>query len=247
MVCALALALSAQAACGQTPPQSSDEALRAMEQMAGVIFAGQVIAVRRQAGSDGATGVVEIEFTVDDAVRGVSGGSYTLREWAGLWPAGDEPFRVGERFLMLLHATSAAGLSSPVGEMDGAIPIRGGGTAPALAGAPATIASAQAVGAGDATGADGLVVDMRWVQTRVVRPLAYRAESVARPTGMPGGVRANVTQGRAENLAETQLASGSAGLSTAAGATPSAEQPSEAYATVLGKLRSWVRVDHVER
>ena len=79
---------------------------------------------------NGATGVVEIEFAVEDAVRGVSGGTYTLREWAGLWPAGDEPFRVGQRYLMLLHAPGAAGLSSPVGGMDGAIPIRGG-TGPA--------------------------------------------------------------------------------------------------------------------
>jgi hypothetical protein len=235
MVCAVALALSVQIASGQTPPQSSDEALLAMEQMAGVIFAGQVVAVRRQVGNDGAAGIVEIEFAVDDAVRGVNGGSYTLREWAGLWPAGDEPFRVGQRFLMLLHAPSAAGFSSPVGGMDGAIPIRGGG-----------LAATSATGAG-AVGADGLVVDMRWVQTWVVRTLAYRAESVARPTGMPGGVRADVTQGRTDDLAETQLASGSAGLNATTGATPSAEQPSEAYATALGKLRSWARVDHVSR
>jgi hypothetical protein len=38
---------------------------------------------------NGATGVVEITFAVEDAVRGVSGSTYTLREWAGLWPAGD--------------------------------------------------------------------------------------------------------------------------------------------------------------
>jgi len=45
---ALVLLVSAQFAGAQTPPQTSDEALRAMEQMAGVIFSGQVTAVRRQ-------------------------------------------------------------------------------------------------------------------------------------------------------------------------------------------------------
>jgi hypothetical protein len=80
-----------------------------MSRLAGVIFAGQVIGVRRLDGGNGATGVVEITFAVEDAVRGVSGSTYMLREWAGLWPAGDEPFRVGQRYLMLLHAPGAAG------------------------------------------------------------------------------------------------------------------------------------------
>ena len=107
------------------PPQGITDALHAMSRLAGVIFAGQVVAVRRIDGGNDATGIVEIQFAVEDAVRGVSGGVYTLREWAGLWPAGEEPFRVGQRFLMLLHAPSVAGLSSPVGGMDGAIPIHG--------------------------------------------------------------------------------------------------------------------------
>jgi len=244
--CAVALALGVQAAFAQALPQSSDEALHAMEQSAGVIFAGQVIAVRRQVGNDGAAGVVEIEFAVDDAVRGVSGGSYTLREWAGLWPAGDEPFRVGQRYLMLLHAPSAAGLSSPVGGTDGAIPIRGGGAA--ISGsAAAKVAGAQGIGAGNTTEVDGAVVDMRWVQTRVERPLTYRAESVARPIFAPSGVRANVMLGRTENLAETQLESGSEASSAVAATASSAEQPNEAYATVLGKLRGWARSDHGSR
>jgi hypothetical protein len=206
-----------------------------MEQMAGVIFAGQVIAVRRQVGNDGAAGVVQIEFAVDDAVCGASGGSYTLREWAGLWPAGDEPFRVGQRFLMLLHAPSAAGLSSPVGGMDGAIPIRGGG-APTVASNAANVA-----------GTDGRTMDMRWVQTWVVRPLAYRAGPVARPTAMPTGAHATIAQAGTEDLAEAQLASGLGVFSAVASVAPSVEQPSEAYAIVLGKLRGWVRSDHASR
>lgn len=241
MGCAIVVALIASGqTLGQTPAQSSDDALRAMEQMAGVIFSGQVTAVRREVGNDGGAGVVEIEFAVDDAVRGVSGGSYTLREWAGLWPGDDEPFRVGQRFLMLLYAPSAAGLSSPVGGMDGAIPIRGGG-------AGATSGSGLATAASVGSGATGLVMDMRWVQTQVVRPLAYRADSVARPVGALGGMRANLTQARTENLAETLLESGPAETGAVAEATQPTAQPSEAYAAVLGKLRGWARSDHGSR
>jgi hypothetical protein len=88
---------------------------------------------------------------------------------------------------------------------------------------------------------------MRWVQTRVERPLTYRAESVARPIFAPSGVRANVMLGRTENLAETQLESGSEASSAVAATASSAEQPNEAYATVLGKLRGWARSDHGSR
>jgi hypothetical protein len=146
-------------------PQSTNDALRAMSRLAGVIFTGQVISVRRLAGVNGATGVVEIAFAVQDAIRGVSGSSYTLREWAGLWPVGDTPFRVGQRYLMLLHAPSAAGLSSPVGGMDGAIPIRGGGSG----------AAAETAAAGTIASADERVADLRWVGTRAVKPVSYHA------------------------------------------------------------------------
>jgi hypothetical protein len=225
LVVALGVLIAPAQASAQTLAQSSDDALRAMEQIAGVIFAGRVLAVRRQVGNDGAAGVVEIEFAVDDAVRGVSGASYTLREWAGLWPAGDGPFCVGQRFLMLLYAPNAAGLSSPVGGMDGAIPIRGGGAA----------------------ATDGGVVDLRWVQTAVVHPLVYRAESVARPIGMRSGLRANVVPARSENLGEPQMGPGSVAAESAADTMPSAEPAGEPYATALGKLRGWVRFDHAKR
>ena len=46
----------------------------------------------------GASGVVEVEFRVDQAVRGcAAGGTYVLREWAGLWAANDARYRVGQR------------------------------------------------------------------------------------------------------------------------------------------------------
>ena len=127
--CALGLGLWAGIGAAQTLPTTSEDALHAMEESAGVIFTGQVTAVRRVGAKGGAAGMVEIDFAVQDAVRGVSGGGYTLREWAGLWPGDDEPFRVGQQYLMLLHSPGASGLSSPVGGMDGAIPIRGEGAA----------------------------------------------------------------------------------------------------------------------
>jgi hypothetical protein len=40
-----------------------------MTQLAGVIFAGQVVAVRQHEAVGGATGVVEITFAVEDAER----------------------------------------------------------------------------------------------------------------------------------------------------------------------------------
>jgi len=133
--------------------------LHGMVRLAPVIFAGQVVAVR--AADNAPRGTVEIEFAVEDAVRGVSGSRYVLREWAGLWVAGEAPFRVGQRYLMLLHAPGAAGLSSPVDGPDGAIPV------------------------GSSAQGDGRVVDLRWVGARVLRPMVYR--EIAQPVG-PAGV-----------------------------------------------------------
>jgi hypothetical protein len=99
----------------QTIPQTIEDALRQMSDVAGVIFVGEVTAIRQLAGENGASGVVEIDFRVDDAVRGCRASStYTLREWGGLWSAGDKRYRTGQRLLMLLHSPGAAGVSSPV-------------------------------------------------------------------------------------------------------------------------------------
>ena len=91
-----------------------------------MIFVGQVLAVRRPRTAAGSGR--EVEFRVDQAIRGCAAGTpFVLREWAGLWAGGNQRYRVGQRLLMLLHAPSAAGMSSPVGGLDGAIPIRQGG------------------------------------------------------------------------------------------------------------------------
>jgi hypothetical protein len=221
---ALFLGVALWANCGQAQTvsqpvaQPSQEALRAMTELAGVIFTGQVVAVREHSAANGSSGVVEIEFAVEDAVRGVSGSSYTLREWAGLWPGGDAPFRVGQQYLMLLHSPGASGLSSPVGGMDGAIPIRGGAAA------------------------DGRVVDLSWVRTRVVTPTAYAQTPSRGPIGGPINVQARVVNG------DSGVAAAKVGVAIAPieGVSASAQQ-STAYAAVLGMLRSWETGDHGAR
>jgi hypothetical protein len=159
------LVLSAGAVWGQTAgvssaaPETVVDVLHAFSDQAAVIFAGQVLAVRRPG-----TGVVEVEFRVDEAIRGCSAGApYVLREWDGLWVGGAPRYRVGQRLLMLLHAPSAAGMSSPVGGMDGAIPIRQGSAATESAGA-----------------AQPPYVDLRWLGARVPRAVVYAAASARR-------------------------------------------------------------------
>jgi hypothetical protein len=203
-----------------------------MAQQAAVIFAGEVVGVRRVDGLDGATGVVEIEFAVDDAVRGVSGSTYTLREWAGLWTAGDQSLRAGQHYLMLLHAPSAAGLSSPVGSADGAIPIRGEPAEPALA-EPGR--GSRAVGG---TAVDGRTVDLRWIATRVVRPASNRSASVAHPTALPVPVHAEAMMPTpAQETAPTDGSPAGNGASVDAADALAAQDAG--YATVLALLRSW--------
>jgi len=229
--CGLALLPAVSSGFGQTPqlaPQTgaaTDDALHAMSRLAGVIFAGQVIGVRRYDEANGSTGMVEIEFAVEDAVRGVSGSNYTLREWAGLWPAGDQPFRVGQRYLMLLHAPGSAGLSSPVGGMDGAIPIRG--SSPAQA----------------ANTTDSRVVDLRWIETRVVRPVTYRVTE--RQTALPVSVRPEMN--RSIGLGQEETGPGGAVPSAQTAQALASPMQSALYATVLTLLRGWVKEDDAAR
>ncbi len=146
------------------PPQTVEDALHEMSDAAGVIFAGQVMSVKVVQGSMGAPGVVEVTFRVDQAVRGCSaGGTYVLREWQGLWAGGNARYRVGQRLLMLLRSPGAAGLSSPVGGMDGAIPIRG---------VESQIGGGASVSATSAAAPEPMV-DLRWVGARMLRSVSY--------------------------------------------------------------------------
>jgi hypothetical protein len=140
-------------------PQTVVDILHQFSDKADVIFAGQVLAIRRTN-----NGVVEVEFRVDQAIRGCTTGTpYILREWAGLWAGDSQRYRVGQRLLMLLHAPSAAGMSSPVGGLDGAIPIR---------------QSSVAMASGDdvATPPQPPYVDLRWLGARLPRAVSYQSE-----------------------------------------------------------------------
>jgi hypothetical protein len=134
-----------------------------MSDLAGIIFVGQVTAIRQQPGQQGASGFVEVDFRIDQAVRGCTAGStYTLREWAGLWEAGDQRYRVGERLLMMLHSPASSGISSPVEGMNGAIPVL-----------PAPPSSQVFAGADADT--QPLVADLRWITAQLARSILYIA------------------------------------------------------------------------
>ena len=149
-------------------PQTVEDVLHRMSDQADVIFLGEVAAIRPHDDGGLASGFIEIDFRVDRAIRGISGGTYTLREWEGLWSGNAVRYRTGERLLMLLHAPAASGLSSPVGGMDGAIPISGGGAAPVLA--------------NTATPASTTIVDLRWLGTRLPQSVSFKINPILPPT-----------------------------------------------------------------
>jgi hypothetical protein len=212
VVAALIAACHSQA---QTPPpQSVEEALHRMSDRAAVVFAGQVMAVHRVAGVGSASGVVEVEFHIDQAVRGcTTGGTYVLREWAGRWAVNDARFHVGQRRLMLLHAPNAAGISSPVDGMDGALPIRGVGSAVRSDNdSAATIASPAAE-----------MVDLRWVGAKLARPVVYRNEPAS----------------GSSQLAATANAVVPMGLSSAPVSAATTPAQTAAVGAVVGMLRAW--------
>jgi hypothetical protein len=163
------LSISSSTARGQaasTLPQTLEDVLHHMSDLAGVIFTGEVTDIRHKDGQQGASGIVEIDFRIEQAARGcVTGQTYTLREWAGLWNQDGERYRVGERLLMMLHTPGSSGISSPVEGMDGAIPVR-----PSPSGA-------QLLTASNADSQPPLVADLRWVATRIARPLPYATAS----------------------------------------------------------------------
>ena len=163
---AAALLFSAGAALAQTSPVPTAAAaeLQQMASHAGVIFAGQVIAVTR----NDAAGFVDVRFRIDQALRGCpASGAYVLREWAGLWAGKPDRYRVGQRRLMLLSTRGQAGMNSPIGGLDGAIPLVATATEP--------LASSSGVAPADASApvafATSFAADLRWIQARAVRTL----------------------------------------------------------------------------
>jgi hypothetical protein len=117
-LCIAALVLGCtRSAHAQTPDASVGAALRNLASRSGLVFVGRVTAVSARGG------VVEVSFAVEQPVLGSVGASYTLREWAGLWAAGQPRYRVGQRAMFFLHPPNAAGLSSPVDGMEGVVPV----------------------------------------------------------------------------------------------------------------------------
>jgi hypothetical protein len=98
-----------------TPPGSArPQHPRPLTQSSGYIFAGTVKSVERVAPKGNGVATVQINFHVDQGLRGVrTGQMLAILEWAGLWESG-ESYRPGERVLLFLYPPSKLGLTSPV-------------------------------------------------------------------------------------------------------------------------------------
>lgn len=101
----------------QSPTQVS---LRQLTRSAGYIFVGRVKTVQYLPGNSSThVATTRICFHVEQGLRGVrTGKELVIRQWAGLWDAG-ERYRPGERVLLFLYPMSKLGLTSPVGGPQG--------------------------------------------------------------------------------------------------------------------------------
>jgi hypothetical protein len=79
-------------------PQDVETALHQMSEKADVIFVGHVTCGEAAGWRGVASGLVEVDFQVDQAVRGCTAGTpYALRDWAGFWEGDDQHYRVRQR------------------------------------------------------------------------------------------------------------------------------------------------------
>jgi hypothetical protein len=102
------------------PDTTITAALSSLSARAGVIFAGEVTAIRH------INGVVEVDFQVHQNLKNATAGGYVLREWSGLWAAGQRRYWVGENAVVFLSAPGKSGLSSSVDGMEGILPMLAG-------------------------------------------------------------------------------------------------------------------------
>lgn len=153
-----------------------NDVLRSMAARAGVIFSGHVEAITR----NDPAGFVDIRFRIDQPVRGCPRtGAYVLREWVGLWTSMPARYEVGQRLLMLLAARGPSGISAPVDGLDGVLPIVALGVQPMAdrdGAAPAE----------DGSPAPELVVDLRRLQTRVLRTTQVAVHAAGRSASPEG-------------------------------------------------------------
>jgi hypothetical protein len=114
----LSLLAAATPAFPQAVPDTTiAAALSNLAGRAATVFAGEVTAVRPLGG------VVEVDFRVDQSIKGQPTGAVILREWSGLWAAGQRRYWVGERAVVFLHQAGADGLSTSVDGMEGILPL----------------------------------------------------------------------------------------------------------------------------
>ena len=147
--------LDASATANKAVPADVSAVLVDLASRAAVIFTGQVLAITPSAG------VVDIRFQIDTPIRNCpQNGNYVVREWAGLWTAHPNRYRVGQRVLLFLAARGVAGMSAPVDVNDGIVPL--------IATAQQPIMDASGTVPADSP-SDGLTVDLRWLQARVTR------------------------------------------------------------------------------
>jgi len=167
------------------PATSVSGVLRGLAARAGVVFVGQVQSIKPEGG------VVVVTFQVQQAVVGVVGGKYVMREWAGRWTGGQQRYQVGQRAMFFLHAPSAAGLSSPVDGIMGVVPM--GANVDALldvrwlasrvsrsVGSPMVDAETGAVALTDA-----VTVTKSWQTTSVPEPASVALPVSMRPVAVP--------------------------------------------------------------
>ncbi len=131
-----------------SPDASIPAALRSLSDRAGAVFAGEVTAIRPLGG------VVEVEFRVDQTLQGTPNATIVLREWGGLWAAGERRYWIGERAVVFLHPLGKSGLSSSVDGMEGVLPLA---------------ADAAQDAAQDPAQKAALTVDVQRLRTRVLR------------------------------------------------------------------------------
>lgn len=162
------------------PQTSVGDELRSLAVRAAVVFSGQVVSIVRLGG------VMEINFRVEQQVLGAVGGTYTLCEWAGLWPPGQFRYTVGQRALVFLHGTSAAGFASPVNGSEGVVPVVvQGANAPALLDVRRLAASIQRIpGTPLPTEAQG-AMEMADALQMIQGVLAPASASLPRPVPEP--------------------------------------------------------------
>jgi len=220
----------------RAPAESVGAELRLLASRAGVVFVGRVEKIETKEGTAGEMGggVVEITFSVEQPVLGVVGGSYVMREWAGRWTGGQQPFRVGQRAMFFLHAPSLAGLSSAVDGMIGVVPV-----VPMGVNEPA-------------------LLDVRWLATRVRRTVGARLAGTPGAAGISQGGMALVDgvavakAWKADSVAEPRSVRLPEGLVPEAGVDPSALRLSaakeqEVQAQQIVRAASLQEVNHAPR